>query len=200
MHREPGTAVDASLGFAASLIACGALVAAVLADGSQTKNRLVTSTSMGPVRLGMTLAEARASVPAASFKRSSDGDGAALVEITFGDEDHLVLWAEEEDPDLPIDGTRRIVTMFTFSRTFRTAEGVGPGDLVTDVIATYGPVREIERSEIESREFIAFARQPSWLTVRLDYTGVFPDGVRHTREFRPGARILALGISSLSAP
>jgi hypothetical protein len=150
---------------------------------------------MGPVRLGMTLAALRQLVPTASIERVSDGDGAALVRVAFGQDDSLILSADEDDPDVPVDWSRRITTIETFSQTFHTVEGVRPGWLVEDLIKVFGPVREIVVSEIESREFITFENQPSWLTLRLDYAGVFPAGVRRTRQFKPGAKILGILIS-----
>jgi hypothetical protein len=158
---------------------------------------LITSSSIGPVTLGMTLAAVRDALPAASIERASDGDGAALVRVAFGAKDSLLLWAGEDDPGAPIDWSHRIITITTFSESFHTAEGVRPGWRVEDVIKVFGSVREIVVSEIESREFITFANQPEWLTFRLDYAGLFPPGLRSTRQFRPGAKILGIAISSL---
>ena len=163
---------------------------------SQLDHRLVTPSAMGPVRLGMTLDEARRALPDVSFARTTDGDGAALVLATFGKDDKLTLWAEEEDPDASIDWSRQVTTIYTYSGTFHTADGIRPGSLVTDVETLYGPVAEIVKSEIESREFITFERQPDWLTLRLDYTGDFTTHPSRTTRFRPGAKIYALQISS----
>ena len=171
-----------------------------LAPGTwqEPDDRLITADAMGPVRLEMTLDEARKALPAALFERTSDGDGAALVSVAFGHADRLVLWADEDDPDRPIDWSRRIVTITAFSKAFHTREGIHPEALVTDVIPIFGPVQEIVVSEIESREFVTFERQPAWLTFRLDYTGRFPAGARWTKDFQPGARILGITISSLA--
>jgi hypothetical protein len=158
-------------------------------------SRLITSSSMRQVRLGMTLAALRQLVPTASIERVSDGDGAALVRVAFGQDDSLMLSADEDDPDAPIDWSRKIITIETFSQTFHTAEGVRPGWLVEDVIKIFGPVREIVVSEVESRQFVTFENQPSWLTFRLDYAGVFSAGVRRTRLFKPGAKIVSILIS-----
>jgi len=171
---------------------------AIVSGAQQTGNdRLITPDAMGPVRLGMTLAQARKAFPAARFERASDGDGAALVSVDFGDADRLVLWADEDDPHRPIDWSRRIVTITTFSKAFHTREGVHPERLVTDVIPIFGPVQEIVVSEIESRRFVTFERQPSWLTFRLDYTGRFTAAARRTKDFEPGTRILGITISSV---
>lgn len=143
----------------------------------------------------MTLDEARRALPDASFERTSDGDGAALILVTFGKDDELVLWAEEDDPDAPIDWSKPVTTISTYRAAFHSAEGVRPGSLVTDVERIFGPVVEIVKSEIESREFITFKRQPDWLTLRLDYAGIFSDHPSRTTRFQPGARILGLTIS-----
>jgi hypothetical protein len=164
------------------------------ATGADT--HLITASTMGHVRLRMTLDEARRAVPGASFRRTSDGDGAALVEIAFGQEDSLSVWADEDDPATPIDWSKRIVTIETFSAAFHTREGIHPGSLVTEAARFFGPVREIVKGEIESREYVTFARQPRALTFRLDYTGMFSPGFRHTTSFAPGAKIWSIAISS----
>lgn len=161
-------------------------------------NHLITAWAMGRVRLGMTLDEVRRALPRASFARTSDGDGAALVQIAFGRDDSLVVWAEEDDPAAAIDWSKRIVTIESFSAAFHTPEGVHPGSLVSEAIKFFGPVHEITRSEIESRQYITFARQPRALTFRLDYTGVFPSDARRTTRLARGAKIFSIAISSLT--
>jgi hypothetical protein len=164
---------------------------------SRDAERLITASSMGRIRLGMTLDQARQALgPTAVLSRTSDGDGAALVAVTEGPEDMLTLWANEDDPATPIDWARPIEYIQTFNAAFQTAEGVQPGALVTDVVRIFGPVTEIVASEIESRQFITFARQPSALTFRLDYTGIFAAGTRRTTQFSAEAKILSIAISS----
>lgn len=170
-------------------------VAAARAPAEQDA-RLITEAAMGPVRLRMTLDEARRALPTASFTRTSDGDGAALVDVGFPDGESLVLWADEDDPESPVDWSKKIVTIETFSATFHTRDGTRPGSLVRDVIRRFGPVQKIVESEIESRQFITFARQPEGVTFRLDYTGIFPPGTRRTTRFEPGAKILSIAVSS----
>lgn len=184
--------VRTSVAAVAILILCGVIAQ----RGLGADDHLITSSSMGRVRLGMTLESARLALPHAPFERGGDGDGAALVHVAFGNDDSLVLSADEDDPNAPIDWSRHIVTIYTFSRTFHTAEGIRAGSLVTDVIEVLGPVEDIVVSEIESREFITFVRQPEWVTFQLDYAGRFPDRSRHTTQFAPGARILSVIISS----
>jgi len=60
----------------------------------------------------------------------------------------------------------------------------------------YGRVTDIVESEIESRQFITFAKQPAAFTFRLDYTGIFAGQSRHTTELRPGGKIHSIAIST----
>lgn len=156
---------------------------------------LISAAGIGAVRLAMTLDEARRAIPAATFTRTSDGDGVALVEVTLASDTTLIAFADEDDAAAPIDWTKRITRLETFSPAFATAEGVRPGALVRDVEGAFGRTREIIKSEIESREFIEFERQPGYLILRLDYTGIFPGAARATREYKPDARILSIAIS-----
>lgn len=42
----------------------------------------------------------------------------------------------------------------------------------------------------------SFSRQPEYLTLRLNYTGMFPAGERRTTALRPDARIMSIAVSS----
>lgn len=156
----------------------------------------ISDSGVGPIRLGMTLAEAQRALPSAVFARGSDGDGVALVEVTIESDQHLTLWAEEEDADAPIDWAKPVKRIEAFTPAFRTREGVHPGARVTEVESVYGKTRVIEESEIESRQYIVFTEQPAYLTLRLDYTGIFREGQRTTAEFKPEGRIFSIAVSS----
>lgn len=155
---------------------------------------IIDSVSIGGVRLGMTLDEVRRSLPTARLERVEDGDGVQLVQVTMDTTRLMTLYAGEEEP--PIDWAKRVGAIETFTPACRTADGVHPGALVRDVERILGGVTRIVESEIESRQFISFARQPEWLTLRLDYTGIFPDGARQSTTYKDGARIFSIAISS----
>ena len=73
-----------------------------------------------------------------------------------------------------------------------TREGVHPGSLALDVEKIYGRTRSVMQSEIESREYIEFEHQPAGLIFRLDYTGIFADGSRESKEFDPKGKIFSI--------
>ena len=164
--------------------------------GATEGDYVISQAGVGRIRLGMTLAEARRALPSATFARATDGEGIPLVEVTLAPGQSVMLWADEADAEAAIDWAKHVKMIETFSPAFRTMEGVHPGISVRDVEAIYGTIRQIELSEIESRQYIVFANQPEYLTFRLDYTGIFRDGARTTTEFEPEAKIMSIAISS----
>ena len=159
-------------------------------------DHLVSARAIGPIALGMTLDEARRKLPSATFRRTSDGDGAALVEVIFRGGESLILWTGEEEPDLPIDWVKPIRTIETFDPAFSTGDGIRVGTPVASAERVWGVVREIVESEIESRQFVTFERQPSALRIRIDYSGLFAAGAWRTTRYRPDAKIMSIAISS----
>ena len=155
---------------------------------------LITSDGMAGLKLGMTLEQARRSLRGVLFERTTDGDGAALVTVTLPGGHHVVLYANEDDPDTSIDWTRRIVSIETFEPAFATADGVRVGMLINETTARVGAVREIVKSEIEQREYITFERQPKGFVFRLDYSGVFGNS-RRTTAHRPDAKIFSIAVT-----
>lgn len=144
----------------------------------------------------MTLGEAKDSLPEATLSRTSDGEGVALVEVKHGTEQLMVLYAGEEDPAAPIDMKKRIRNIETFSAGCNTLNEVHPGILVSDAEKILGATKNISKSEIEQREFITFDKQPGWLTLRIDNSGIFEGSAAETKKFNPTAKILSISISS----
>lgn len=155
----------------------------------------IFKTGIGPIRLGMTLSEAKNIFPEASFQRSSDGDGAALISVSAGKEHLMTLHANEENADKAIDWSRKIDVAETFNAACKTADGIFPGMSVREAEKKLGKTTRIVRSEIESREFIYFQKQPKDFVFRLDYSGIFPEGSRNTTKFAEGARIFSIAVT-----
>lgn len=155
-------------------------------------SQLITSSSIGAIRLGMTLDQAKRKLHSAKLERMAGADGLALVVVKKGDDDQFYIHAEEPDPDAPIQWNATISVMETFNPSYRTAEGVHPGSSIYDVAKIYGPIVEASISEIESREYITFANQPEGLTFRLNHTGIYSANSRRTTKFSPGAQILGI--------
>jgi hypothetical protein len=191
-----GILISGAIGFAG--LTLGAPPA--FSSGSKAPSKpqlecLITADGIGPIRLGTTLDAARRAFPSARFERTTDGEGLALVEVVVGDDRWMQLYADEEDPEAPIDFTLPISFIETFFEGCKTPEGVHPGSPIGDAIAHYGAVAKIVRSEIESREYVTFEKQAEHLDLRLDHTGIFPEGSAETKAHAPEATILSIAVS-----
>lgn len=137
--------------------------------------------------------------PGVSIKRTRDGEGLALVAVSKGREQWMTLYADEPDPDKPLDLKAKINNIEVLSSQFATAEGVRPGMKIAEVERRYGRLTGIRRSEIESREFATFARGPKWMTFRVTapggFAGIYGEG-ETTRKTAPGARLASIYLAA----
>ena len=157
----------------------------------------ITSNGIGPIQLGMTLFEAKQAFPGATFSRGSDGEGVALVNVSTKETRVMVLFADEDDRNKPINWTKKISFIETFSSNCSTGLGVRPGSLIADTKKLYGLVLKISRSEVEARQFAEFKNQPRGMIFRIDYSGVFAQGQSETVRYRPDAKIYSIAIQSI---
>jgi hypothetical protein len=173
------------------------IIKPVVQADNKNKTYLITASSIGPIKLGMTLDEARRAFPIATFERTSDGDGMALVSIGVDKEVLMSVYADEDNSEAPIDGSKKITFIEALSALCATKNGIHPGLKVLDTEKILGKTKEIQKSEIESREYISFANQPKALTFRLDYTGFFEGDKMTTTKFDPQGKIDSIIISSV---
>ena len=90
-----------------------------------------------------------------------------MVDVSVGSDQMIVAYAGEDDAESPVDSTKPIKQLETFSDKCVTASGVHPGMLVSDAEKIMGKTKSVATSEIESREYIEFEKQPVWMTIRL---------------------------------
>lgn len=96
------------------------------------ENYLITSNSVGKVRLGMTVAQARKALTGYTLKRISDGDGVALILVKKGRKSLMTLYAGEDDPKKRINEKAKIEYIFVWDARFKTADGIHPNMFVRD--------------------------------------------------------------------
>ena len=160
---------------------------------SAQSNRLITGNSAGNIRLGMTVAQARAALSGYRFSRTSDGEGVALIEVSRRGRTHMFLYAGEFDPASPINNSGVIEFIEVRDSTYRTSAGVGPEMRVRDAENRYGKLTSIMLSEIEAREFARFASQPAGIDFRVQnrrgMAGIYPSGQTITTRYSGTAYI-----------
>ena len=144
---------------------------------------------MGLVGLGQLLGTEKL-----KFERTSDGEGVALVAIYFG-ADTVIAYLREDDPNTHVDLTKPISSLEAMTPGFKTDKGVHPRSLIADVEKVYGKTVRIDKSEIESREYITFENQPAYLNFRIDAgSGLFEGDSMSTTRYAPGSRIFSISI------
>ncbi len=159
-------------------------------------NRLITGQSAGNVRIGMTVGEARTAMRGYTFRRTTDGEGVALIEIRLRNQPHMTIYAGELDPAGPIDDNSRISFIEVWSSLYRTAAGVGPRMTVSSVESRYGRLGSIMLSEIESREFARFTNQPAGIDFRVTrrngMAGIYGAGETAATRYSRTAYVLSI--------
>ncbi len=162
-------------------------------------DHLITASSAGKIRHGMTVSEARTAMKSATFKRTGDGEGLALIGVSQGGVQLMTLYAGEEDAAAAINEKATIEFIEVWSPTYKTAAGVHCGMKLSEAENKMGKVQEIMMSEIESREFVTFAAETPGLQCRLsgggETAGDYANGQSTTSRYTPGTTILSIAVS-----
>ena len=167
---------------------------------AQTANRtLITKNSIGPIRLGMTVARIRKVFPGVTLSRTSDGEGVALIAVERRGKTLMTLFAGETDSNSPVNQRAVVEHVSAIDAGYRTSARVHPGMSLRKVEKRYGKLKEIMLSEIESREYATFAGQPGWIQLRVmndgGMAGIYAEGQTRTKLYSPAAYVLSISIS-----
>ncbi|HCA58719.1 MAG TPA: hypothetical protein DEP46_12125, partial [Blastocatellia bacterium] len=151
----------------------------------------------------MTIAEVRKAVAPLKLERTSDGEGIALIAVKNGEESVMTIFAGEEDRDAKIDEKAKVEYIMVWDKSYRTAAGVHPGMKIAEAEKIYGKVKQIIRSEIESREYVTFTNHPAGIEMRIlgndDMAGVYAQGSSRTDKYSADAYIFTIDIDGSAA-
>lgn len=126
------------------------------------KNKLITSTSAGVIKLGMSAADARRRAkPLKVSKGVNVFEGDMLSRVTNGKK--LVMTF--------IEYTGKITRIDVVDPTYQTAKGVRVGMRLQDVESKYGKLQKIEVDEQTEGEYAIFANQPEGLRFLVAVSG-----------------------------
>jgi hypothetical protein len=144
----------------------------------------------------MTVAQARRALTGHSLRRGSDGEGVALIEVLRGKKVVMRLFADEPDPGRPINERARVRWIEVWDRSYATQAGVRPGMPLREVERKYGKLKQITRSEIESREYATFPQGPAGLLFRVEGSvgeaGRYRNGSSTATAYVPSAYVAAI--------
>jgi hypothetical protein len=186
--------------------ACLVLPAVLLSGigaAASARRPLITERSAGPVRIGMTIAAARRALPGLAFRRTTNGEGLALVSVERGRKPVMILFADEQDPGKPLDPKAKVAVIEVKDPAYATRAGVRVGMLLSQAERRYGRVTKLAISEIEGHEFADFRRLPGGLLIEVGAAngaraGRYPPGRdapgSSTTKYVPSARVISIHV------
>src|SRR5205807_888609 len=132
-------------------------------------------------------------------KRASDGEGIPLIAVLQGKKQMMTLYAGEEDPGAPIREKAAIELIEVTDPGYAKKAAVHPGMLLKDVERSYGKLKEIVKSEIESREYAEFSTSPAGLSFRVQAkndgeAGSYKADAARTSTYTPTAYLYSVSI------
>jgi len=160
---------------------------------------LITNNSVGSVRLGMTVAQARRALGGLTLSRTSDGEGIALIAVKRGKQTIMTLYADEQNPRSRINERAKIEFIEVWDARYYTPDGVHPKMPLREVEQKYGQLKEIRLSEIEAREFATLATQPVGIQLRVTndtgMAGIYNEGENTTTRYAPSTYLKSISIT-----
>lgn len=179
------------------LVGCLAIALQLFsATGVQASSCVITSNSIAGVKVGIKVSDIKKVLPKAKLKRSSDGEGLALIAVLVNGKELMQAYADEENPEATINLTKKVVRLETFNPLCKTKDNIGPSVLTSVAAKKWGGVKEIMKSEIESREYITFKRQSKGLELRIDYSGIYKEGANTTTRYKKNSKIYSVSTGS----
>lgn len=155
---------------------------------------LIQSGSVGPIHVGMTVAQARQALRGATLKASEDAERLPILSVI---QDGLHTMDLYYDVDEPAKERAKVELIRVFDGRCATRDGVHPGMPLPDVSQRYGHLKRLMTTDTESREYAEFEKTPNWLEIQVGngQAGIYPDGKRCTSNYVPSARIASLWVS-----
>ncbi|TAD77850.1 MAG: hypothetical protein EA001_09065 [Oscillatoriales cyanobacterium] len=166
--------------------------------------RLIAANGIGPVRLGMTLAQAKR-VMGANVRWENTPNFMVDFGAIAVKSGSTVLFYVVYEADRPLRDRDSISILMTQNPAYKTGEGVGPSTSIARVASIYGPATLSFNWDDEGREYVRFANQPSSMLFRTqgrpnDFDGRYPatqgDAFHSTTTYRPTAAISAVWVSA----
>ncbi len=198
----------AAVGSAASIAPNFFVPSAHAAPKKVPNSLLITTTSIGPARLGRSISALERAFPGAvAFPE----DGAAQFYTLKKNGRDLIYFATRQSASMKYDGKMRssdiVTSMWTSDPQFKTSRGIGPGSWLHNAVAVYGAPRISFNPHDESGIFPAYSDK-LWFepkAPRDPKSDVRVAGIYNAQElkglggtttrFKRGARITSIGCS-----
>lgn len=165
----------------------------------------ITDDSVGKVRLGMTVAEARQVMQGSTFILSGNDPMHLIVDgETGGVMQFATLNIDEKGNELPLGDSSKIIMLQVNDSRFQTAEGVRPGMSIAEAEKKFGKLKELSLSygTIESGTFTAQPKSMSFVFqgIGTELAGRYDDSKggdpreKYTTRYDPAAYISSISV------
>lgn len=132
----------------------------------------ITDTSAGAIQLGMLSTDIPAAMPGATATLEQDGEGIEWMTLSMNGENLMNIMLDRS--------THTANLIRILSPRFVTAQGIKVGENLQSVGEKLGGLKEIQWTEIESREFATFTHAPITMVFQVignnGTAGVYPNG------------------------
>jgi hypothetical protein len=176
------------------LIALTSSLAGAVPLAAQAGGCLVRSGQVGPVRVGMTIAKVRLALRGTSFRRIEDADHMTVLQVVRNGVRIMDLYPNDEG-NYTEHATLDLIHLY--DPACATAEGVHPGLPLTEVEQRFGKLLRLERTEVDSREYAEFEKQPNWMDVQAGFgeAGRYARGKRCAYQYAPDSKVESLWVT-----
>ncbi|HLW59459.1 MAG TPA: hypothetical protein VKV57_05970 [bacterium] len=159
-------------------------------------DHLIAPASVGPVRVGMTIAQAQIALHGLEVAKGTNGDGAVIYVVRHGTQRVMVLFPLPKQAWDPVNERTGIHGIEVYAPTYATAGGVHPGMRLRDLEPVFGKLLRVQRSEIESQEFALFPKLPQGMGIRVPAgTGIYAAGENTTTHYALTAQVLSIVVT-----
>ena len=172
---------------------------------------MITPTSVGDIRLGMTVTEARKVFPGTFFEQYDYSEEGVQIEIKRGEKILMSLSTDQENKTgdrngrVPIVESAKIERIMFSDTRYKTADGIRVGSTVSATEKAFGKVLKIDFWGLDGSEHVTFANAPKAYGITIAAKpgsgdeargGIYAEGKVSTTSYSPGAVIDSLVVSN----
>ncbi len=175
------------------------------------ENLLITPNSVGDIRLGMTIAEARKVLKGVKFDQRDYSEEGVWVELSKnGTELDMRFMTDQKDyatgntDKVPIKESAKIESIQFSDKRYKTADGVHVGMTIKDAEQKFGKIKKITFLEYDASEDVEFSNAPSSYSFdvspkegspREARAAIYTNNLNITTKYNIGAYISSFEIS-----
>lgn len=166
---------------------------------------LITNSSVGLVKRGMTIREVKQVMSSATFSRIIGPFDEPTLSVSEGETDLFDIYPAKET-DSPTGADTKAGILHVLDSRFQTREGVSIGMALSEITSIYGRVQQIDHDPGSGAEWVNFEAQPKGLKFTIHgggepgaLTGIYEEGETITADYAVDSKLSSIVIFGLEA-